>query len=142
MRKVKVTLRPGCPGKTFVLFPDPTSLYVWACSLEKGEQVQVDGKQELVLDQGSFIEAELVGFEYIYDSTTSMDHKRMDLVRLGKANLPQNAAGLQVSTYEGWVLGSMLPMKRYTDTNIDVVPLEADEARIDLPALFIEDASE
>jgi hypothetical protein len=141
VKKVKVTLKEGSTGRKIYLFPSPEALYVWACALERGEQVEVQSIEELVLEPGGFIEAELVGFEYAYDSPTSIKNKRMDLVRLGKAQQPDNAAGLQVSTHMGWVTGNLLPLKRYSDAHIDVQPLDDGQAKLDLAALFGDDVA-
>lgn|SRR5579871_3800217 len=146
MKKVRITLKPNSPGRTFHLFPSAEALYVWASGMERGEQVQVDGVQELVLEPGGFIEAELRGFDYAYDEgvkpghvPTSVAGKRLELVRLGKAHETQNASGTEVSTHMGWVLGNMLPMKRYSDPHIEVVPINEADARLDLNALFNDD---
>jgi len=146
MKKVKITLKPSSPGRKFYLFPSSEALYVWACAQEHNETVQVEGIEELVLMPGGFIEAELRGFDYAYDEgvapgkiPTSVKGKRLDLIRLGKAQQPQNAAGLEVSTHAGWVIGGMLPMKRYSDAHIDVVPLSDGDAKLDLNALFSDD---
>ena len=143
MRKVKITLKPNSPGRKFFLFPSAEALYVWACALERNEQVQVEGIEEIVLEPGGFIEAELRGFDYAYDEgvapgkiPTSVVGKRLDLIRLGKAHETANASGTEVSTHTGWVLGNMLPMKRYSDAHIDVVPLNETDAKLDLAALF------
>jgi len=143
MKKVKITLKPNSPGRKFYLFPSAEALYVWACALERGEQVQVDGMQEIVLEPGGFIEAELRGFDYAYDEgvkpgtiPTSVKGKRLDLVRLGKAHETQNASGTEVSTHMGWVMGTMLPMKRYSDPHIDVWPINEADGKLDLAALF------
>lgn len=139
MKKVKVTLKPGSTGRKFFLYPSSEALYVWASALERGEQVQVDNIQEVVLEPGDFIEAELIGFEYVYDSMSDLSelkHKRLDLVRFGKAHQTQNAVGVEASIHSGWVLGNMLPMKRYSDAHIDVVPLSDEDAKLDLPKLF------
>jgi hypothetical protein len=136
VRKVKITLKEGSTGHKFFLFPSEEALYVWACALERNENIVVDGIEELVLEPGGFIEAELMGYVYIYDSETSMKHKRLDLVRLGKAHQTKNASGLEASTHMGWVLGNMLPMKRYSDAHIDVVAISHEQEELDLPALF------
>jgi|SRR5581483_753728 len=143
MKKVRITLKPNSPGRKFHLFPSSEALYVWACALERNEQVQVDGIHELVLEPGGFIEAELRGFDYAYDDAvepgkipTSVKGKRLDLVRLAKAHEPQNASGTEVSTHAGWVMGNMLPMKRYNDPHIDVVLVEDGDSRLDLASLF------
>lgn len=137
MKKVKITLKPGSPGRKFFLFPSAEALYVWACALERNEQVQVEGIQELVLEPGGFIESELMGFDYAFEDKVKVDkYKRLDLVRLGKAHETSNASGLQVSTHTGWVMGNMLPMKQYSDAHIEVVPLADGDAKLDLNALF------
>ncbi len=139
MKKVKITLKDGSTGRKFFLFPSAEALYVWACALERNENLVVDGIQELVLEPGGFIEAELMGFEYVYDDATSMKHKRLDLIRLGKAHQTKNASGLEASTHMGWALGNMLPMKRYSDAHIEVVSISPEESQLDLPALFNDD---
>lgn len=143
MKKVKITLKPGSTGRKFFLFPNAEALYVWACALERSETVHVDGIQELLLEPGGFIEAELRGFDYAYDEAVeqgqipkSVKGKRLDLVRLGKAHQTSNASGLEVSTHAGWVMGNMLPLKRYSDAHIDVVTLNENDAKLDLNALF------
>src|SRR5262249_16234470 len=108
--------------------------YVWLCALERGETVQVPDIQELLLEPGGFIEAELRGFEYAYEGASKF--RRLELVRLGKAQAPQNASGLLVSTHSGWVSGGLLPMKHYSDLDIDARVLREGEAKLDLASLF------
>lgn len=136
MKKVLITLRPGSTGHKFSLFPSPEAVYVWACALERNEQVVIEGIDEFVLEPNGFIEAELTGFEYIYDSERSLAHKRIDHVRVGLAQHPKNGAGLEVSTHAGWVTGTLLPLRTYSDPHIDVVPLAAKDERLDLPGIF------
>jgi len=135
VRKVKITLNPGSPGKKFYLFPTPESLYLWIRTLEGGEKVSIDGIEELTLEPepAGFIEAELVGFEYVYDGGL---HHRLDLIRLGKAEQPQNSSGLLVSIHSGWVSGGLFPLRRYSDADIDIKPITVDESRLDLAMLF------
>lgn len=137
MKKVKVTLRPGSLGKKIYLFPTPEALYVWLCAMENGEQMQVPGIDELVLVPGSFIEAELRGFKYSYEECGR--YRRLDMVRLGLAQQPKNASGLLVSTHVGWVSGGLLPLRSYTDTDIDVSPITEEESRLHLSSLFNDD---
>lgn len=137
MKKVKVTLKPESSGKKFYLFPTAEALYVWTCALEKGEKMTVEGIDEFLLEPGGFIEAELRGFEYSYEG--GQKYRRLDLIRLGKAQKPKNSSGLLVTIHSGWVSGGLLPMRPYTDADIDVQPLEADAARLDLPVLFKDD---
>ena len=137
MKKVKITLKPESPGRKFYLFPTAEALYVWTCALEKGEQMQIEGIEELLLEPGGFIEAELRGFEYSYEG--GQKFRRLDLVRLGKAQKPKNASGLLVTIHSGWVSGGLLPLRAYTDSDIEVRLLSKEEARLDLPLLFKDD---
>lgn len=137
MRKVKITLKPQSLGKKLYLFPNAEALYVWLCALERGETITVPGIEELVLEPNCFIEAELRGFEYAYEDNQKF--RRLELIRLGKAQQPQNASGLLVTIHTGWVSGGLLPMKSYADADIEVRVLAADEAQIDLAALFKDD---
>ncbi len=138
MKKVKIILKAGSTGKKFYLFPSAEALYVWTCAVERGETLQVPDLQELVLEPGGFIEAELRGFEYSYEGGSKF--RRLDLVRLGKAQQPKNASGLLVTIHTGWVSGGLMPMKRYSDTDIDVRTLEESDCKLDLVTLF-DDAS-
>lgn len=139
MKKVKVTLRLGSPGKKFYLFPSSEALYVWTCALERNEQIQVPDIEELLLEPGGFIESELRGYEYVYEDANKF--RRFDLIRLGRAHQPLNSAGLLVTVHSGWVTGGLLPMRNYNDSDIDVRVLRSNEGRLDLPALF-KDGSE
>lgn len=137
MKKFKVTLKPGSVGKKISIFPTVEALYVWCCALERGEAVQVGEIEELVLEPGGFIEAELMGFEYAHEGRQKF--RRCDLIRFGKAQQPQNSSGLLVTIHQGWVSGGLLPMKAYSDADIEVRPIHDSESRLDLRALFNED---
>lgn len=140
MKKVKVTLKAGSTGKKFHLFPDSESLYVWACAVERGEVMHVPDIEELVLEPDGFIEAELMGFEYAYEDN-SQKFRRLDFIRLGKAQCPKNSSGMLVTIHSGWVLGTLLPMKEYSDSEIEVKPLTTENAILELHVLF-EDCDE
>lgn len=134
MKKVKITLRSGSPGKKFYLFPSSEALYMWLCTVERGEQIQIPDIEELFLEPGGFIEAELRGFEYAYEGAGKF--RRLELIRLGKTQATSNASGILVSTHKGWVSGGLLPMKHYSDTDIDARVLGSHEPKLDLAALF------
>ena len=134
MKKVKITLRPGSTGKKYYLFPNQESLYLWLCATERNEVLPVPGIEELVLEPGGFIEAELRGFEYAYEEHGKF--RRLNLIRLGKASPPKNSSGLLVTIHSGWVSGGLLPLKNYTDSEIESHLITAEEAKLDLPALF------
>lgn len=134
MKKVKIALKPESSGKKFYLFPSAEALYVWLSALERNEQCgAIDGIDEFLLEPGGFIEAELRGFEYVYEDTQKFH--RLDLVRLGLAQPTKNSSGTLVTVHSGWVTGGLLPMKPYADTDIEVRPLVG-EAKLDLPTLF------
>ena len=135
MRKVKVTPAPGSAGKKVYLFPNSGALALWMRAIEAGEHVQVPNIVELVLDADSFIEAEMMGFEYSYEEE-GRPPRRLDLVRLGLAQQPKNAAGLSVSIHTGWVSGGLLPLREHQDAGMCVAPLSPQDAKIDLALLF------
>jgi len=137
VKKIKIVLRPQSPGKKFYLFPTSDSLNAWLGAMERGEHTQVPDIEELVLEQNGFIEAELRGFEYTYERDQKF--RRLDLVRLGKAQQPKNSSGLLVTIHTGWVAGGLLPMKPYVDADIAARLISDEESRIDLPTLFKDD---
>lgn len=134
VKKVKVTLRFGSLGKKFYLFPSAEALYVWTCALERNEQIQVPGIEELLLEPGGFIESELRGFEYVFEEKNKF--RRFDFIRLARASQSLNSSGLLVTVHSGWVTGGLLPMKNYNDSDIDIKVLGPNEGRLDFPALF------
>jgi hypothetical protein len=140
MKKVKIVLRPGSPGKKFYLFPTAKSLYAWMRALERNERIQVPNVEEIVLEPGGFIEAELRGFEYSYEG--GQKFRRFDLIRLGKAQQSKNSSGLIVTIHSGWVSGGLLPLKPYVDADIEVKLLDQHNARLDLSAFFDDEQAE
>lgn len=138
MKKVRVTLKDGCPGRKLYLFPTPEALYLWATGLERNEPVEVGHIEELLLEPGDFIEAELRGYVYMYEHPIDLKHKRLDLVRLGKVSRAENATEA-VTIHEGWVTGTLLPLKNYSDDYVNVTPLIDDAGKLDLPVLFNDD---
>jgi len=139
MKKVRITLNAGSTGKKFYLFPSVEALYLWTCAMDRGEALEVPGIEELLLEPADFIEAELLGFEYVYDDAK---HRRFDLVRLGRAHGTKNASGLQINAHQGWVTGNLLPLKQYSDAHINIRVINHDEERLDLSTLFSDEASE
>ncbi len=137
MKKVKVTLRPESSGKKFYLFPTSEALYVWLCATERGEQLQVPDIVELLLEPGGFIEAEMRGYEYSNEGDSK--YRRLDLVRLGLAQKPKNAAGFLVTTHVGWVAGGLLPLRRYSDADVDIELITDDESKMKFDVLFAEE---
>jgi hypothetical protein len=136
MKMVKVTLKPESSGKKLYLFPTPEALYVWLCAMEHGETVQVPDITELVLEPDGFAEVELRGFEYSYEDGGC---RRLDLIRLGLAQQPKNAAGVLVTTHSGWVSGGLLPLRPYEDADIEVRPLLEADSRLQLQVLFADE---
>ena len=132
VKKVRVSLNPGSSGRKIYLFSSAESLYVWLTGLENDEHLVVPDLDELLLEPGGFIEVELLGYEYAYEDGSHFH--RLNFVRLGKAMPSKNAGGLVVTFHSGWVTTGLLPMKRYSDVDIDVMPLAEGESKIDLDA--------
>lgn len=139
MKKVRITLKDGAPGKKLWLFPSAEALYVWSSAAERGEQVQVPGITELGLSPGGLIEAELLGFDYAYEDKGVGRYTRFDYVRLALTTKPMNAAGTVATTHVGWSMGGLLPMRPYADDTIDVRAIDEDEATLDFDQLFREE---
>lgn len=133
MRKVKVTLKPESSGKKLYVFNTSDAIASWFQAVERGDLPHVDELEELLLEPDGFIEAELMGFEYVYENN---NHKRYDFIRLGKAQRPKNASGYLVTVHSGWVVGGLLPLRRYSDHDIDVVPITDVESVLDFSTLF------
>ena len=129
MKKVRVTLKPGSSGKKIYMFSNSESLYVWLKSLEADEQVVVPDLEELLLEPGGFMEVELLGFEYAFEVKDRFH--RLDVVRIGKAMPSRNAAGLVVTVHGGWVNSGLLPLKSFSDADIEIVPITEEESKID-----------
>jgi hypothetical protein len=135
MKKVSVILKTTSPGKKIYLFPSAEALYLWTCAMERNEQLEVPGLEELLVEPGGFIEAELRGFDYAYEG--GQKFRRLDFIRLAKASQPRNASGLLVTTHMGWVSGGLLPMKDYVDSDIEIQLLTNDDpGKLDLAHLF------
>jgi len=137
VKKVKVTLRPESSGKKFYLFPTAEALYVWLCETERGEHVQVPDIVEVLLEPGGFIEAEMRGYEYSHEDAGKF--RRLDLVRLGLAQKPKNASGFLVTTHSGWVSGGLLPLRKYSDADVDVDQISEHESKMNFEVLFAEE---
>ena len=125
-----MTLKPGSSGKKVCLFADVESLYVWLKSLESGECAPVGEREELVLEPGGFIEAELAGFEYAHEEDGKF--YRLNFVRVGKASPSKNASGLVVSKHVGWVTDGLLLLRAYSDLDVDVIELQLGDSKINL----------
>lgn len=135
-RKVKITLVEGSTGKKLCLFPSVESIYLWSCALERGEQLQVPGIEELVLEPDGFIEAELRGFEYVWTNGVA---RRFDYVRLGKAQRTENSSGFMVTIHSGWTCGNLIPMRPFADAEMVAAEVPYGKDKIDLPVLFKDD---
>lgn len=138
MKRIKVTINPGSPGRTFPLFSTIEAAYVWLSEAHDDPTVldRIDGVEKLPLFPNEFIEAEWVGCEYAYDEG---GHVRIDLVHVAKGQPTQNAAGALVSVHRGWVVDHILPFRNYKDEDISVQRLGPDDKYLDLSQLFVED---
>jgi len=124
----------GAPARAFHAFASSAELLAWVRAVSNGEQVQhAAGMLTLVLERGSFLDVELVGYEYAYDVAPAA---RLNHVRMALAQRTSNAAGLLVSIYQGWVTDGMLPLRAGTWNGFVVRALAAADEQLDLAALF------
>lgn len=140
MKKVKVTVNAGSPGRTLLLFPSPEGAYIWVTEAHADPEIleRIPDVERVALLPGEFIEAEWRGCEYAYEG---QGHVRLDLTRFAKATKPANASGLLVSVHYGWVSEHILPFHAYKDDDIEVLPLAPEDQKFDLAVLF-KDAEE
>lgn len=137
MKKVKVAINEGSPGRVFFLFADPESAYEWLTGGHDNPSVidEIPNVDHLTLLPGEFIEAEWRGCEFVYDDK-HQSHVRLDWIRLVKASQPQNASGLLVSIHYGWVSDHIMPFRQFNDDDIEVTELAPENAKFDLDVLF------
>ena len=138
MKKVRITVNEGSPGRQFLVFADVEGAYTWLTEAHDDPTVidRIPDVEKVELLPGQFIEAEWRGCEYAYDGP---HHQCIDLVRFGKAYRPQNGSGLLVSVHYGWLSEHILPFRAYKDNDIEVRPLLLEEQKLDLGVLFKDD---
>lgn len=135
MKKIKVTVKPGCAGKKFLLFPDAETAYVWLKDEPGTAPVEVS-IEEVKLEPHEFIEAEWRGCEYAYENN---EYQRLNLIRFAKAHVPQNSSGIVASVYYGWVTDKSLPFREHEDDDIVISVLSDEKCKINLEAMFEDD---
>lgn len=137
MKKVKVAINEGSPGRVFFLFNDQESVYEWLTGGHDNPRIidEIPDVDQVTVLPGEFIEAEWRGCEFVYDDK-HQTHVRLDWVRLVKATKPQNASGLLVSVHFGWVSDHILPFRQFKDDDIDVTELTAETSMFDFEVLF------
>jgi len=137
MKKAKITVNEGSPGRVLPLFTDPETVYHWLTESQDDPTLIYDlpGVEHLTLSPGEFIEVEWMGCEYAFDSRTQL-HTRIDLVRLGKAAIISSTGGTLASLHAGWTAPHVIPFKDYEDQHITVRELTPENTKLDLAALF------
>ncbi len=139
MKKAKVSINEGSPGRVFFVFDDVESAYEWlAGDASDGSPKFIDeipNVDQITLLPGEFIEAEWRGCEFVYDDK-NRSHVRLDWIRFVKASKPQNASGLLVSVHFGWVSDHILPFRQFKDADITVDELTSETSTFDFEVLF------
>ena len=137
MKKVKLSIAEGSPGRTLLLFPSSEAAYVWASEAHDNPEVveELDAEEVVVLP-GESVEAEWRGCEYSYEGDTNL---RVDFVRFAKLSKPQNASGFLVSIHFGWTHDAVIPFRQYKDNDIIVTNMTPDDEQLDLAVLFKDD---
>ncbi len=135
MKKVKITVNQGSPGRTLYIFVDPEGAYTWLTEAYDNPDIidSIPDVDRVALMPGEFIEAEWRGCEFAYDAS---EHVRIDYVRFAKVQQPQNAGGMLISVHYGWTVSCIMPFQSFKDDDITVVPLGTGEQKVDLVRLF------
>lgn len=133
MKKAKITVNPGSPGRVLPLFLDSETAYCWLT--EPMSLDDIDGVTKLTLLPGEFIEVEWLGCEFAYNNETKQ-HSRFDAVRLAKGELTGSAGGVLATIYSGWTHESIITFKDYADEFITIKPLIETDSMFHLPTLF------
>lgn len=141
MKKVKVTVNKGSPGRTLPIFSSPEAAYVWLTEAHDDPTVidRIEDVELVELLPGELIEAEWRGCEFTGYHT---NYVRIDVVRFAKVSPSQNASGNLVSIHYGFTADCIMPFKSYKDTDITVEPIQFHEANINLEQLFKDDEEE
>lgn len=140
MKKIKITINKGSPGKKFPVFNSPESLYVWMYDDTQQDSEKLDPSLGTMihLRPGEVMEVEWMGCEYIYEEGFQ---SRVDRIRLAKTmqikNLKSTMAKQLVGVYDGWVLESVLGFKSGSTEDAKITRLTArSKHKFDIAELF------
>lgn len=132
MKKVRIEVKPATGPRSFYLFPSAEHLYEWGHSTEATSSSIMDSVDIVELVEGSFIEAEWLGCEFVYDGPI---HRKLDFVRIAVPHEPKNASGTVVNTHYGWVEDSWVPFRNIETDVIVVRTLKAEDCELVMPEL-------
>ena len=136
MKKVKITVNGESLGRTLYVFADPAGAYTWLTEAHGNPGIidSIPDVDHVALMPGEFIEAEWRGCVFAYDVDNT--HVRIDYVRFAKVQHPKNASGMLISAHFGWTVPCIIPFYQYSDNDITVCTLKAEDQKIDLIRLF------
>lgn len=118
--------------KSFRLFDSAESLYVW----QKDVGAPANSAESLYVDitPDSYIEIEWMGCEYSLENGV---YHRFDCVRLAKASQSNNASGIVVEIYSGWVSAGVFNFHDHEDEDSYTIKLiTPEDCKLDLDLLF------
>ena len=127
MKKVRITVKKGSPGKKFQIFNSPESLYVWMNDPELQVEEKLDSSLGVTvyLKQGEVMEVEWLGCEFINETSFYL---RADYVRLGKhVKIGSSSVKEMIGIQDGWVVDETNRSKHKFD--LDELFFARDEAQ-------------
>ena len=137
MKKVRITVKKGSPGKKFQIFNSPESLYVWMNDPELQVEEKLDSSLGVTvyLKQGEVMEVEWLGCEFINETSFYL---RADYVRLGKhVKIGSSSVKEMIGIQDGWVVDEIIPFRNSSDKNVKVSRLtNRSKHKFDLDELF------
>lgn len=115
MKKIRIVINKGAPGKKFFIFNSPESLYVWINDPELREATRIDPDlgSIVTLKPGETMEIEWVGCEFIDDGDNVI---RIDQIRLAKTMKAKLLSSNKViGIHAGWTTEDMISFKSGSD---------------------------
>lgn len=147
MKKVRITLKKGGNPWKLVVYDTPESALFLS---EEEKQDTDDYRHVLVLEEGSTMEAEWLGSEWVYRDevqtdqiTKGREYVKYDKIRLGKLTPidgPAHRTGY-LRIYVGWVPGDVIPWATEgTRRGLKITPIIGKRrSKFDLSKLFVQD---
>ena len=115
LKKIRITINKGSPGKKFPIFNSPESLYVWLNDPELQVTPRMDPSlgSIVLLRPGETMEVEWMGCEFINDGGRVF---RVDQVRLAKTmKVKSLALNNVIGIHNGWITEEIFSFKSGSD---------------------------
>lgn len=147
MKKVRITLKKGRKPWKLVIYDTPESALFLS---EETQQDTDDYRNVLHLEEGTIMEAEWLGTEWVYRDEVQTDQFtkgrafiKYDKIRLGKMTPIEGAAHRSgyLRIYVGWIVGGIIPWSHEgTRQDLKITPIIGKRrSKFDLSKLFVQD---